>query len=312
MRRYLITGGAGFIGSHLVERLVERGAHVCVLDNLSAGTLENIAPWRAKIQFVQGDICDAASVQRAMEGVTCVVHLAALKSVPKSMIRPRDYHEVNVTGTLTVLLEAQRVGVEKFVFASSSSVYGDVDTFPQQEGCEALPLSPYALSKRMAEQYVELFSRIYSLPAVSLRYFNVFGPRQPLHDEYASVVPKFITCLLQGERPPVFGNGLQSRDFTYIDNVIDITLAACQADLGAGEVINAAGGASWSVLELARAIAEIIGKADIQPHLLPPRTGDIFKSQADIGRLQALLHVTPRYTFREGLHKTIEWFQKCA
>lgn len=311
MRHYLVTGGAGFIGSHLVERLVQSDARVRVLDNFSSGKWENIASWKDRIEVIEGDIQDIGVVKKAAKGVDYILHQAALRSVPKSMTRPLEYHNVNVTGTLNVLLAAREEGVKRIVFASSSSVCGNVEKFPQKEEEESEPISPYALSKRLGEKYMQLFSKVFGVSTVSLRYFNVFGPRQSLDDEYAVVIPKFINCLLKREAPPIFGDGKQSRDFTYISNVVDANLAAATSEkVKGGEVINVACGIDHTVLFLAQAIAEKVGAVEIKPRHLPPRPGDVQKTQADVTRLKNLLDVNCAIPFLEGLEKTIRWFQK--
>lgn len=307
--KVLVTGGAGFIGSHLVERLVAEGTDVRVLDNLSSGRLENIQAWLPQVEFLEGDLRDPKRVDRAVKGVDYILHQAALRSVPKSMTRPLEYHEVNVTGTLHLLLAARKEGVQKVVFASSSSVYGDVTRFPQREGEESEPISPYALTKRLGEEYMRLFAKAYDLPTVSLRYFNVFGPRQSLDDEYAVVIPKFITCALQSEPFPIYGDGTQSRDFTYVSNVVDANLAAIRSPLRSGEVINVAAGRDHSVSFLAETVARKVGAIQVKPKYLPPRPGDVRKTQADVTRLKNLLGLDCKVSFEEGLEKTIEWFK---
>ncbi|MBI2067985.1 MAG: SDR family oxidoreductase [Deltaproteobacteria bacterium] len=307
--KYLVTGGAGFIGSHIAERLVKEGERVRVLDNLDAGKMENLAPLGDRVEFIKGDIRSREDIKKAVQGIDYILHQAALRSVPKSMTRPIEYHEVNVTGTFNLLNEAKGAGVKKVVFASSSSIYGVTDKFPQKEGSEAMAVSPYALTKKLGEEYCQFYSSVFGLPTVCLRYFNVFGPRQSLDDDYAVVIPKFITFLLQGKRPPIYGDGTQSRDFTFIANVVDANLAALRSDVGRGEAINVACGDSHSVLSLAEQIAKLALVNGIKPEYLPPRPGDVPKTQADITRLRKLLGITPRISFQEGLRTTIQWFQ---
>ncbi|MBI4209368.1 MAG: SDR family oxidoreductase [Deltaproteobacteria bacterium] len=306
----LVTGGAGFIGSHLVERLVAEGARVCILDNFSSGKWENIVSWKDRVEVIQGDIQDIDTVKKAVKGVDYILHQAALRSVPKSMAQPQEYHDVNVTGLLNLLLAAKEAKIRKFVFASSSSIYGDVTQFPQKEGEEAEPISPYAITKRLGEQYLRLFSKIYNIQTVSLRYFNVFGPRQSLDDEYAVVIPKFITCLFQKQSPPIYGDGTQSRDFTYVSNVVDANLAAIHSNVGSGEIINVACGKDQTISFLAKTVAELVNASNIKPIYLPKRPGDVHKTQADTTRLETLLGVNSQVSFVEGLKRTIQWFQK--
>ncbi|MBM3245663.1 MAG: NAD-dependent epimerase/dehydratase family protein, partial [Candidatus Omnitrophica bacterium] len=229
MKRFLVTGGAGFIGSHIVEELLNREYKVRVLDNFSSGKLENLRPFLGKIELMRGDIRSKKSCLKATKGVDFVLHQAALRSVPKSLVCPQDYNEVNIQGTLNMLEASLKNKAKSFVLASSSSVYGDTDSFPEREDFLPSPISPYALSKLAGEYYCKIFSLHYKLPCISLRYFNVFGPRQSLDDEYAVVIPKFINCILNNERPPIFGTGKQSRDFTYVTNVVNANLLASQA-----------------------------------------------------------------------------------
>lgn len=309
MTAYLITGGAGFIGSHLAEHLVAQGARVRVLDNLCAGTLSNLGACLDQIEFIEGDIRDRHAVRDAVAGMDYILHHAALHSVPRSMSEPQEYHEVNVAGTLNLLQAAQGAKVKKFILASSSAAYGPTTIFPQREGCEAPVISPYALTKLQGEQYVRLFASEFGLPGLSVRYYNVFGPRQALEDEYAVVVPKFIQCFLRGESPPIYGDGTQSRDFTYVANVVGANLAACTADVGSGEVINVARGESRTVQVLAETIAAIL-QVPCTPTYLPRRKGDLLRSYADITRLKTLLGYTPPVAFDDGLRQTIAWFQQ--
>jgi len=309
LKQHLVTGGAGFIGSHIVERLVAEGNKVRVLDNLSSGRFRNLQAVEGKIEFVEGDIRDWSAVQKAVRGVDFVLHQAALRSVPKSMELPREYNEVNVNGTVNVLRGASEAGAQKVVFASSSSIYGTCEVFPQREDYPVHVISPYALTKKIGEEYCRLFSEVYSLPTVCLRYFNVFGPRQSLDDDYAVVVPKFITCLLKKESPPVYGDGLQSRDFTFVSNVVDANLAALRGDLGGGEVVNVACGEPKTVLSLAEVITKNISSNGVRPRFLPPRAGDVRKTHADVTRLKKLLGLAPRVSFEKGLQATIDWFR---
>jgi len=305
---YLVTGGAGFIGSHLVEALVTRGETVRVLDNFVSGKRENLAPWRDRITLIEGDIRDRAKVTETVRGVDYVLHQAALRSVPKSMAHPEEYHEVNVSGLLTVLQAARAAKVKRFVLASSSSVYGEATRFPQSEEQPARPISVYGATKLAGEHYCHVFATGLGLETVALRYFNVFGPRQSLENEYAVVVPKFITALLRGEPTPIYGDGTQSRDFTFIENVIRANLLACTAPSVSGRVFNVGCGASHTVLDLASRLNRLLGK-EIPPVFQPPRPGDVPKTQADISSAQAHLGYRVQVSFDAGLQRTAAWFQ---
>lgn len=308
-RRVLVTGGAGFIGSHIVDRLIQLGAEVTVLDNLMNDTLDNIRHNLDKIKFIQKDIRDDAALDEALKGVEFILHQAALRSVPKSVERPYEYNEVNVNGTLKLFLKAKEKGIRRIVYASSSSVYGERDTFPERETDLPCPISPYAATKLISEHYAYLFSKLYGLEIVSLRYFNVYGPRQSLEDEYAVVVPKFITCLLKGQSPPIYGDGNQERDFTYIANVVDVNIAALNTEGIAGEVFNIALGKPHSVNELFKILKGLI-KSNLKPTYCPPRKGDVRKTHAEIKKAREMLAWQPRVDFEEGLKKTVEWFSK--
>jgi len=308
-KRILVTGGCGFIGSHIVERLVEIGAEIVVLDDFSYGKIDNIESCIDKIELIKGDVRDEKVLDEALRGVELISHQAALRSVPKSVDAPFDYHDVNVTGTLKLYLKAKERGVKRIVFASSSSVYGERSNFPEKETDMPHPLSPYAASKLMAEYYGYVFTRMYRVGVVSLRYFNVFGPRQSLENQYAVVVPKFITCLLKDKNPPIYGDGTQSRDFTYIDNVVEANLLALVKEKIEGEVFNIAGGSSHSVNELLYLLKQITGK-DIEPEYLDPRPGDVRKTHADIKKAKKFLGWKQHIGFYEGLKRTFEWFKK--
>jgi nucleoside-diphosphate-sugar epimerase len=310
MAEYLVTGGAGFIGGHLAERLVRDGKSVRVLDDFSSGREANLRSWGDRAEMVRGDIRDSAAVARAMSGVRVVFHLAALPSVPKSVADPRTSHDINVNGTLNVLLAARDAGVRRLVFSSSSAVYGDSPELPKREDMTPTPISPYGLHKLIGEQYGELFTRTYGLPTVSLRYFNVYGPRQDPQSEYAAAIPKFITSLLAGRAPTVFGDGEQTRDFTYVADVVDANLAAAGAgSQAAGRTFNIAGGRRISVNELISTINGILSSA-IAPNYAPPRPGDVLHSQADVAKAKALLGITGRVDLAEGLRRTVEWFRQ--
>lgn len=307
--KYLVTGGAGFIGSHIVEKLVGQGEKVRVLDNLEGGNLENLASFKDQIEFIRGDIRSQEDVFKAIQGVEYVFHQAALRSVPKSMSQPLLYHQVNVDGTLNLLEAARLARVKKFVFASSSSIYGDLKEFPQREDAIFPPKSPYALTKIIGEQYCSFYSNTFGLPTVCLRYFNVFGPRQTMDNEYSAVIPKFVACVFKGESPPIFGDGKQSRDFTYVANVVNANLAAIQHDVGRGEAINIACGENKTIVSLAYEVARLVGVAGVQPKFLPARAGDIHKSHADITRMKKFLGLAPQVFFEEGLKLLIQYFR---
>ncbi|MFH1227517.1 MAG: SDR family oxidoreductase [Planctomycetota bacterium] len=305
---YLITGGAGFIGSHIAERLVRQGKKVRVIDNLSSGTIANLKGFGHKLQFIKGDIRDPKAVARAMRGVRYVIHEAALKSVPESLKRPREFHDVNVNGTFNLLMAAKEAGVRRLVFASSSSVYGDAAKLPVSESSPVQPISPYGATKVMGEIYCHNFQRAFGLPTVVVRYFNVFGPRQDPNSAYAGVIPKFIRAIDRNQRPTIFGNGRQSRDFTYIDNVVDGTLKALTAAIPPGiPAINIASGNPYSVISMTELLNKIMGK-DIKPLFQPPRAGDILHSYADISLARKYLKFRVTTTFEQGLRETVRYF----
>lgn len=307
MSRYLVTGGAGFIGSHIAQVLVKKGEEVVIFDNFCTGKKENIAPFLKKIKLIKADLRNFKEVKKVVKGIDYVLHQAALRSVPKSVDDPVGFNEVNVRGTLNLLIASGDSKVKRLVFASSSSIYGYVKTFPEKETFLPQPISPYAATKLFGEYYCSLFSRIYGLETVSLRYFNVFGPRQSLESKYAVVVPKFITCLLKNKPTPINGDGYQSRDFTYIDNVVEANLLAIHTSGISGEIFNIACGQDYTVLDLARIINKIIGK-NIKPVFLPPRPGDVRHTLADITKAKKLLKFKIKVNFEEGLKRTIKWF----
>ena len=311
MSHYLVTGGAGFIGSHIVDALVARGEQVTVLDDFSSGRRDNLAAVLDRIALIEGDTRDLSTVARAMQGVQFVLHQAALRSVPKSLKHPAEYHAVNVTGTLNILLAARDAGVRRVVLASSSSIYGESQQLPQREDQPVMPVSPYAVTKLMGEQYCQLFAKAYGLETVSLRYFNVFGPRQSLENEYAVVIPRFIVSLLKGESPPIHGDGRQSRDFTYIDNVVAANLLACQATGASGQVFNVACGEHYSVLDLFHAVQQLLN-VSLPPNHTPTRPGDVRHTCADISRTQHVLGYRVQQDFTEGLQRTTAWFKTHA
>jgi nucleoside-diphosphate-sugar epimerase len=309
MARYLVTGGAGFIGSHIAEELVKRSQEVRILDNFLTGKRENIASLLDKIELIEGDIKDFETCQHALEGVDFVLHLAALPSVPRSIKDPLATNENNIRGTLNVLLASRDAKVKKVVFASSSSVYGDDTHLPKIEGREGSPLSPYALSKQVGEHYCRIFSRIYGLSTVFLRFFNIFGPRQDPFSQYAAVIPNFITKMLKGEKPIIFGDGEQSRDFTFVSNVVEANILASKAQDVSGEAFNIACGERTTVNSLAKTINEVL-KKNIDPVHEEPRPGDVKNSFAEISKARKMLKYEPLVPFNEGLKKTINWFQE--
>ena len=308
MAKYLITGGAGFIGSHIAETLVGRGEEVVVYDNLSFGDVKNLKGIRDKIKLFEADIRDKEALHKAVAGADYILHQAALRSVPKSFENIGEYNDVNINGTVNVLVAARDAGVKKVVFASSSSVYGERDDLPEREGDKPSPLSPYAATKLAGELYCEIFSRIYGLKTVSLRYFNVFGPRQSLENKYAVVVPKFITNILKNESPPIYGDGMQSRDFTYIDNVVEANILSATTPSDGAIVLNVASGNAKTVVYLAEYINKML-KKDIKPVFGPPRNGDVKHTLADISEAEKRIGFTVKVDFEEGVNKAIEWFR---
>lgn len=306
MSKFLVTGGAGFIGSHIVEALVKRRHFVRVLDNFSSGKEKNLEGVLDKIDLARGDIRSQEDCLKAAKGIDFVLHQAALRSVPKSLKNPKEYNEVNINGTLNVLEASLRNKIKCLVFASSSSVYGDINDFPEKEDFLPRLISPYALSKLTGEHYCRIFSYNWGLPTVSLRYFNVFGPRQSLDDEYAVVIPKFINCMLRGESPPIYGTGRQSRDFTYVANVVRANILASGIRSPRGEVFNVAGGKDYSILELAGILNKIM-KKEIKPVFLKPRPGDVFRTLADLSRVKKI-GFKPGIDFIKGLELTLAYF----
>ncbi len=311
MGTHLVTGGAGFIGSHLVAALVERGDQVRVLDNLSTGHRQNLAAFGNKIEYVEGDLVDRAAVQRAVKDVEVVFHQAALASVPRSVDTPLDTNASCVTGTVTLLDVARQSGVRRVVYGGSSSAYGDHPTPAKHEGLLPQPVSPYAAAKLAGEYYCQAFTATYGLETVTIRYFNVFGPRQDPKSQYAAVIPKFITEMLAGQRPTIFGDGGQSRDFTYIDNIIHGNLLAADAPDAVGKTINVACGEQYSLLDLVTAINRALGTA-VEPVFEPPRAGDVRDSLADITLARKLLKYEPIVSFDEGLRRTVDYYRSVA
>ena len=313
MALYLVTGGAGFIGSHIAARLLELGEKVRVVDNLSTGRKSNLDAIRAErpngaLEWLEGDLRSLPTCRQACQGVDYVLHQAALASVERSIRNPVESTEVNVGGLLNLLVAAKEQGVRRVVTASSSSVYGDTPTLPKREDMETHPLSPYAASKLAGEYFAWVYEKSMGLSTVSMRYFNVFGPRQDPKSEYAAVIPRFVTALLKGERPVVFGDGKQTRDFTFIDNVVQANLDTCKRTEAGGESINIAAGEQNSLLQLLDQIGSVIGVKP-NPEFRPPRTGDVRHSYADVSKAKRVLGYAPAVGFREGLARTVAYYR---
>ena len=305
--KVLITGGAGFIGSHLARRSLALGHDVAVLDDLSTGRRRNLDEVMADLEFFEGDIRSPSDVEQAIAGCDAVLHQAALPSVPRSIACPADSHEVNATGTLNVLIAARDAGVQRFVLASSSSVYGSTPGLPKKEEMPTLPLSPYAVAKCAAESYARSFHGVYGLETVGLRYFNVFGPRQDPQSEYAAVVPRFIAAFRAGEAPVICGDGEQSRDFTYVENVVDANMAALVSEAAPGRVYNIACGERITLNQLVHGLRQQIGTS-VEPVHGPPRPGEVRHSMADVSRAREDLGYEPRIGLAEGLSRTVDHF----
>ncbi len=309
MARYLVTGGAGFIGSHIAEELVNRGEEVRVIDNFLTGKRDNLASFIDKVEFIESDIRDLKTCQKVVRGVDFVLHQAALPSVPRSIENPLLTSEINIQGTLNLLCAARDADVKTFVFASSSSVYGDDPQLPKVEDMKTSPLSPYAVTKNVGELYCQVFNQIYGLSTICLRYFNVFGPRQDPFSQYAAVIPNFIVKMLEGEQPVIFGDGQQSRDFSYVSNVVVANIIATRAAESSPDVFNIACGERTTVNSLVEKINEIL-KTNIAAIYEEPRPGDVKHSFADISKAEKMLKYLPAVSFKEGLEKTIRWFQE--
>lgn len=307
MAHYLVTGGAGFIGSNIVQALVERDEQVRVLDNFATGRRQNLAGLENRIELIEGDIRDRTVAERAVAGVDYVLHQAALGSVPRSVEDPLTSNDVNVNGTLNLLWAAKKAKIKRFVTASSSSVYGNTPQLPKEESMAPNPISPYAVSKLASERYTMSFHAVYGVQTVVLRYFNVFGPKQDPASQYAAVIPRFITAIQQGKAPTVYGDGKQSRDFTYIDNVVQANLLACTAPDAPGQFMNIACGDRYSLNTLLQVIAEIMEK-EVRPIYEAERAGDVKHSLASIQRSKQVLGFSPTINFREGLKRTVAWF----
>ena len=308
MEKFLVTGGAGFIGSNICKRLVLEGCFVRVLDNLLTGKKSNLAEVSDKIEFVEADMGDSQIAQSAMKDIDVVLHQGALPSVPLSVDNPAATHRHCVDATFTLLLAARDAGVKRFVYAASSSAYGDTPTLPKVEAMPTDPLSPYAAAKLAGEYYCSVFSKVFGLETISLRYFNVFGPHQDPTSQYAAAIPAFVTAILKDEPPTVYGDGEQSRDFTYIDNVVHANLLAARAEQTAGEVLNIACGEAITVNAIIDMINKIVGK-NVQPIYADSRPGDVKHSLADITKAQNLISFNPVISFNEGLQKAIEWYR---
>ena len=306
---YLVTGGAGFIGSNLVHSLVEKGQVVRVLDNLFTGRLENLESVRGTIEFTEGDIRDLDTCHKAMQGVRFVLHQAAIPSVPRSLKDPVASSQVNIQGTLNLLIAARDQDVERFVFASSSSVYGETPTLPKTESMTPAPRSPYAVSKLSGEHLCRVFAQAYGLKTVSLRYFNVFGPRQDPNSEYAAVIPRFIAACLGNRPATIYGDGQQSRDFTFVQDCVSANLLACDAQLVGGEVMNVGCGSRITIAQLHETIRRLCGSGP-PPRFTAARAGDVNHSQADITLATTLLGYRPRFSIEAGLSETVAWYRR--
>jgi nucleoside-diphosphate-sugar epimerase len=307
MAHYLVTGGAGFIGSHLCEELVRRGETVRVVDSLITGKRENLAHIPG-VEFIEGDLADTGVASLAVHRIDYVLHQAAIPSVPRSVEDPITSNRANIDASLNLLVAARDAGVKRVVYAGSSSAYGNSPTMPKVETMPTAPLSPYALQKLVAEQYCQMFTRLYGLETVTIRYFNVFGPRQDPSSPYSGVISLFIRALCESRRPTIYGDGEQTRDFTYVANVVDGVLRACLAKDASGEVINIATHGRVSLNQLFRALRDLVG-GDVEPIYEGPRAGDVRDSQADIDKAARLLGYKPLVTFEQGLEKTLDWYR---
>ncbi|HCO92473.1 MAG TPA: LPS biosynthesis protein WbpP [Phycisphaerales bacterium] len=308
MEKFLVTGGAGFIGSNICKKLVSQDCFVRVVDNLLTGKKSNLADVIDKIEFIQADMGDSEVAQSVMNDIDVVLHQGALPSVPLSVDNPADTHRHCVDATFTLLLAARDAGIKRFVYAASSSAYGDAPTSPKVETMPTSPLSPYAVAKLVGEYYCSVFSQVFGLETISLRYFNVFGPQQDPTSQYAAAIPAFVTAILKDKPPTIYGDGLQSRDFTYIDNVVEANLLAARAGQTNGEVINIACGQAVTVNEIIDMINNLLGK-NVKPIYTPPRPGDVKHSLADITAAQNLINFKPVVSFDEGLRLAIDWYR---
>lgn len=308
MHKFLVTGGAGFIGSNLCEMLLSEGHRVRILDNLSSGKEENLEDFRDSVEFIKGDIRDNQTVREALEGIEYVIHLGALGSVPRSVDDPQTTHEVNATGTLNVLKAAKDAGVRRVVYASSSSVYGDTPTLPKKEEMFPTPQSPYAVSKLSGEYYCKVFHKVYGLETVALRYFNVFGKRQDPFSQYAAVVPRFINALLGGQSPTIYGDGEQTRDFTFVEDCNQVNYKACFAQNASGMAFNVGYGSRISINKLFSLIQERLG-VKLAPVYAPSRKGDVRDSLADISLAKNIINYVPGNNVNTGIEKTVDWYK---
>jgi nucleoside-diphosphate-sugar epimerase len=308
MAHYLVTGGAGFIGSHLCEELIRRGERVRVVDSLITGKRENLAHL-PQVEFLQGDLADIDVARRAVQGIEYVLHQAAIPSVPRSVEDPVTSNRANIDASLSVLVAARDAGVRRVVYAGSSSAYGNSETLPKVETMPTAPLSPYALQKLVAEQYCQMFTSLYGFETVTIRYFNVFGPRQDPSSPYSGVISLFISSLCEDRRPTIYGDGEQTRDFTYVANVVDGVLRACHAPGASGEIINVATGGRISLKQLFETVKRKVG-SQLEPIYSEPRAGDVRDSQADIGKAERLLGYTPSVSFDDGLGRTVAWYRE--
>jgi nucleoside-diphosphate-sugar epimerase len=307
--KFLVTGGAGFIGSNLADNLIAQGGTVRIIDNFVTGYRENLDEIKGDFEFIEADLNDEAKLRRAVEGVEVVFHEAALPSVPRSVANPKETHEACVNATFKLLVAAKEAGVRRLIYAASSSAYGDQPTLPKVETMLPEPLSPYAAAKLMCEYYCQVFTRVYGLETVSLRYFNVFGPRQDPSSQYSGVISRFVDALLTGKNPIIYGDGEQSRDFTFIENVVNANIRAAETTKGIGEVMNAANGERVTLNELLETLKKITGKESVSAEYREARAGDVKHSQADNARARECLGYEKLVGLEEGLRRTIEWWQ---
>lgn len=306
----LVTGGAGFVGSHIATALVDAGARVRVVDNLSTGYVKNLRHIESKIDFIEGSVADAATLGRALTDVELVFHQAAIPSVPRSVDRPIESHDASVNATFALLLAARDQKVRRVVYAASSSAYGEQPELPKREDMRPAPLSPYAVGKLVGEYYSQVFTIVYGLETVSLRYFNVFGPRQDPSSQYSGVISRFMSALMSGEQPIIYGDGGQSRDFTFVSNVVEANMRAAESPGAVGKVINVANGRQVTLNELLEIMKKITGKSGVTARYEPVRVGDVRHSLADISLARSLLGYEPKVGLEEGLRLTFDWWQK--